>query len=135
MHIAKKLTVCVVAGSLGFAPISSQAQVPNLGGILAAVGGGGGGDIAGAIIGIAMSAMLQQLTAQELANRQASLQRAARSGSASWSTRAKHGSNRATYKRVGKVEQVGGQKCQKVKETITLGDGKHATSVENVCFS
>jgi membrane protease subunit (stomatin/prohibitin family) len=108
-----------------------------LGGALgAAIGGqhGVGGAFAGAIIGVAMGTILQQLSQQEQSQRQSSLQRAAKSGKSSWSTKGK-GAKKATYTKVGSVQNVGGKQCQKVRETITLGDGKQGTSDETVCFS
>lgn len=119
-------------------PVAAHAQFEALGGALgAAVGGargGAGGAVAGAIIGVAMSTILQQLTAQEQQRRQQSLQRAAKGGSSSWSTQGRSG-KKATYKKVGGVQNVGGKKCQKVRETITLADGKQGTAEETVCFA
>jgi len=66
--------------------------------------------------------------------RQAALQSAAKKGKSNWSTAGKDG-KKATYQKVGAVEDMGGKKCQKVKETITLADGKQGTSTETVCFS
>ena len=131
--IKKTVICCSVAVSVCLAPIVSEAQVPNFGAVLGAMGGGGnnGAGLAGAIIGVAMSAIIQQLNEQEMANRKASLQRAARGGSASWTSH-RSGQKRAvkaSYKKVGKVENG----CQKVRETITLPDGKQGTSVETVC--
>ena len=61
------------------------------------------------------------------------VQSAAKKGKANWSTAGKDG-KKATYQKVGAVEDMGGKKCQKVKETITLADGKQGTSTETVCF-
>ena len=147
MKTKKTLAVCSLAMAVAVAPIASDvnAQIEiGIGGLLGGFGGGpvimGGGstaEVVGAIVGVAMATILQQLSEQELANRQASLQQAARKGSSSWTSRRAGGKRptRATYRKVGKVNQVGGQKCQQVRETITLPDGKQGTSVENVCFS
>jgi membrane protease subunit (stomatin/prohibitin family) len=105
-----------------------------LGGALgAAVGGSRGGGVAGAIIGVAIGTILQQLTAAEQNKRQAALQAAAKKGKSNWTTTGKDG-KKATYQKVGAAEDMGGKKCSKVKETITLPDGKQGTSTETVCF-
>jgi membrane protease subunit (stomatin/prohibitin family) len=127
----------VIVGSMGVQPVTAHAQFQMLGGALgAAVGGqhGVGGAFAGAIIGVAMGTILQQLSQQEQSQRQASLQRAARSGKSTWTSKGKS-AKKATYTKVGAVQNVGGKQCQKVRETITLADGKQGTSDENVCFS
>lgn len=133
-----KATAGVVFITIALSPVPTFAQFNQIlgGGIGAIIGGrsGAGGAVAGAIIGVAMATILQQLSEQEKNSRHAALQRAAKVGRASWSTRGKHG-KRASYKKVGAVQTVNGQKCQKVSETITLADGKQAKSVENVCFA
>lgn len=126
--------------AIALSPIPAFAQFNQvLGGAIGGLIGGGasrsaGGAIAGAIIGVAMATILQQLSENERHSREVALRKAARSGRASWSSRGAHG-KRASYKKVGTVQMVGGQKCQQVSETITLKDGKRATSVENVCFA
>jgi hypothetical protein len=138
MSLRTKATATIVCTAILLAPIPSFAQFDQLlgGGIGAAIGsrGGAGGAVAGAIIGVAMASILQQLSENERHSREVALRQAAKSGRASWSTHGKSG-KRATYKKVGEVQSVGGQHCQKVSETITLKDGKQATSVENVCFA
>lgn len=130
------VTGLVIVCMLG-ATTSANAQMEQLmGGALgAAVGGsrGVGGAVAGAIIGVALATILQQLTAGEQKKREAALQSAAKKGKSNWSTAGKDG-KKATYQKVGAVEDMGGKKCQKVKETITLADGKQGTSTETVCF-
>jgi membrane protease subunit (stomatin/prohibitin family) len=109
------------------------------GGIGAAIGAAAGGRNAGAgavvggIIGVAMGTILQQLSQAEMQNRQVALQQAARGKSAKWSS-GKKGA-KARYVNKGKVASTDGRKCSKVQETITLPDGKQASSVETVCFS
>ena len=126
-------TVCMLS-----APVPAFAQMEQLlGGALgAAVGGsrGAGGAVAGAIIGVAIGTILQQLTAAEQNKRQVALQAAAKKGKSNWSTTGKDG-KKATYQKVGAAEDMGGKKCSKVKETITLPDGKQGTSTETVCFA
>jgi len=122
-----------------FSPLNANAQNMNqlLGGAFgAAIGGqnGTGGAIAGAIIGVAMATILQQLSDAEKAKREAALQKAAKSGKANWSTSGADG-KKATYKKIGEAESIGGKKCEKVQETITLPDGKQGVSTENVCFN
>lgn len=124
--------------ALSIVPGPAHAQMEQLlgGAFGAALGGqrGVGGAFAGAIIGVAMGTILQQLTANEQQKRQAALQQAARSGKAKWSSDGKS-AKRASYQRVGAVQTVGGKKCQKVKEAITLPDGKQGVSTEDVCFT
>lgn len=132
------LAACL-AISVAITPVVASAQMPQLfgGAIGAAIGGnhgGAGGALAGAIIGVAMGTILQQLSAGEQQQRQVALQSAARKGHSTWSTKGKSG-KRATYQKVGAAQSVNGQHCQKVKETITLEDGKQGTSIENVCFA
>ena len=126
-----------LAAALIIAPTVANAQMEQLlgGAFGAAIGGqrGGGGAAAGALIGVAFGTILQQLTALEQQKRQAALQDAARNGRAKWSSDGKS-AKKATYQRVGSVQNVGGKKCQKVKEAITLPDGKQGVSTENVCF-
>lgn len=90
-----------------------------------------GAAIVGAVFAVTMSAIIQQMTAEERSKREAALRSAARSGNANWSTRGRDG-KRAHYRRVASSKDNGN--CQKVEETITLADGKQAKSVENVCF-
>jgi hypothetical protein len=127
----------LVVGMLA-SPVPAMAQMEQLlGGALgAAIGGqrGAGGAVAGAIIGVAMATILQQLTQAEQQKREAALQAAAKKGKANWTTSGNSG-KKATYQKVGAVEDVGGKKCQKVEETITLADGKQGKSTETVCFS
>lgn len=136
----KSSVALLIAGSILVNPVIASAQSAGqlLGGALgAAVGSnkGAGGAVVGAIIGVAMATILEQLNEQEKAKREASLQKAAQTGSSSWSSTGKDG-KKATYKKVGEqTVDAGGQKCQKVKETITLADGKQGVSEENVCFS
>ena len=136
--MAKRIvTSLVIVGMLSAVSPASAQMEQLLGGALgAAVGGsrGGGGAVAGAIIGVALATILQQLTAAEQKKREAALQSAAKKGKSNWSTSGKDG-KKATYQKVGAVEDMGGKKCQKVKETITLADGKQGTSTETVCFS
>jgi len=131
------VTTFVIVGMLGAtAPASAQMEQLLGGALGAAVGGsrgGGGGAVAGAIIGVALATILQQLTEGEQKKRQAALQSAAKKGKSNWSTAGKDG-KKASYQKVGAVEDMGGKKCQKVKETITLADGKQGTSTETVCF-
>ncbi len=133
----KSVATFVVIGILGASSPASAQMEQLIGGMLgAAIGGsrGGGGAVAGAIFGVALGTILQQLTAGEQKKRQAALQSAAKKGKSNWSTAGKDG-KRATYQKVGAVEDMGGKKCQKVKETITLADGKQGTSTETICFS
>ena len=129
------IAIAVATAAFG-APIQADAQVFNpffaLPG-MPALGGNGGSAAARAIIGIAMSTILQQLSQQERANREAALHQAAMSGSASWKTSGTAGKT-ASYKKVGEVQTVGNQKCQKVQEKITLANGEQGVSEENVCF-
>jgi hypothetical protein len=111
-----------------FNPFSALPGMPSLG------SGNGGGAVARAIIGIAMSTILQQLSEQERANREVALHQAAMLGSASWKTSGKTGKT-ASYKKVGEAQTVGNQKCQKVQEKITLPSGEQGVSEENVCFN
>lgn len=127
----------VIVGMLSAAtPASAQMEQLFGGALGAAVGGshGAGGAVAGAIIGVALATILQQLTEGEKNKRQVALQSAAKKGKSNWSTAGK-GGKKATYQKVGAVEDMGGKKCQKVKETITLADGKQGTATETVCFS
>ena len=134
----KSVATLVVMGILGVsAPASAQMEQLLGGAVGAAIGGskgGSGGAVAGAIIGVAIGTILQQLTEGEPKKRQAALQSAAKKGKSNWSTAGKDG-KKATYQKVGAVEDMGGKKCHKVKETITLADGKQGTSTETVCFS
>ena len=135
----KKIVAACVAISIISSPIAANAQLGQaLGGALgAAIGGnkgGVGGALAGAVIGVAMGTILEQLTAAEKNQRQSALNSAARGGRSSWTTKGKNG-KRASYQKVGSAETANGQKCQKVKETITMADGKQGTSVETVCFA
>lgn len=91
-----------------------------------------GAAIVGTFLAVTMSAIIQQMTAEERAKREAALRNAARSGNANWSTRGRDG-KRAQYRRIASAKDSN-NKCQKVEETITLADGKQAKSVENVCF-
>lgn len=138
MKYRKSLTAAAVCAGLILTPVAAQAQMEMFGGMLGAAVGGhrgnAGGAFAGAIMGVAIGTILQQLSAQEQSQRQSSMRRAARSGSSSWSSKGKS-AKKATYKKVGAVQNVGGKKCQKVRETITLADGKRGTSEENVCFA
>ena len=134
-----RVAAIALSVSLIASPMAANAQNMNqlLGGALgAAIGGqnGAGGAIAGAIIGVAMATILQQLTEAEKTKRQTALQTAAKSGKANWSTTGSNG-KKATYKKIGQAESIGGQNCQKVQETITLPDGKQGTSTETVCFN
>ena len=130
-----KKVSALMTGVMLLASSPSEAQFNPLS-MLSNMGNGGnpGQAVVGSLVIIAMSQILQQLNENERQSRASALQQAARSGSASWRT-AGHAGKRATYRRVGQVAQVGGQKCQKVHETITLSDGKQAASEENVCFS
>ena len=135
---SNQFAAVVLSASLIFSPMVAQAQNMNqlLGGALgAAIGSqnGTGGAIAGAIIGVAMATILQQLTEAEKTKRQSALKTAAKSGKANWSTAGSNG-KKATYKKVGQAESIGGKNCQKVQETITLPDGKQGNSTETVCF-
>ena len=138
MKITRTVSGFLVTISLLVPSHVANAQFGQLlgGSIGAVIGGksGGGGAVAGAIIGVAMATILEQLSQQEQASRSAALNKAARSGKSSWQTRGKDG-KKASYKRVGAVQEVGGQKCHKVKETITLADGKRGTSEDTVCFA
>lgn len=133
-------TAFALSISLTFGALTASAQDMNqlLGGALGAAIGGQRGNtgnaIAGAIIGVAMATILQQLSAAEKAKRENALQAAAKSGKANWSTSGSNG-KKATYKKVGEAESIGGKSCQKVQETITLPDGKQGTSTETVCFN
>jgi len=135
MNYKKTITVALVSAALIVNTTQSNAQTELLGGLVGAVIGGKNGDaggaVAGAIIGVAMSVILEKLSEQEKANRQEAFKKAARTGSASWSTHGKDG-KRATYKST-KVADVNGQKCRKVTEEIILADGKKGTSEETVC--
>lgn len=126
--------IVVVASAFG--TVGAQAQQLNMFGVMGAMPaiGNAGGNVAGSIIGVAMSTILQQLSEQERQNREVSLHKAATSGSASWKTAGQHGKT-ATYKKVGSVQTVGNQKCQKVQEKITLPNGEQGVSEENVCFN
>jgi hypothetical protein len=137
MNHVRIAVAALLAVSVASATCPADAQLNpfnGLGGFPALGQGNGGQALAGAIIGVAMGTILAKLNEEERANRQAALQRAARSGSASWRTAGKDG-KRASYKRVGAVASVGNQKCQKVEEQITLENGQHAVSQENVCFN
>lgn len=133
----KCISSLVIIGIIGISS-PSHAQVEQLfGGALgAALGGsrGGGGAVIGAIVGVAMATVLQQLTANEQQQRQVALQAATKKGKSSWRTSGKDG-KKATYQKVSAAEDIGGKKCFKVKETITLADGKQGTSTETVCNS
>ena len=134
-----KLVSAALAAALVLSPVAVSAQMPQLlGGALGAAVGGAkgnaGGAVAGAIIGVAMATILEQLSAAEQQQRQTSLQSAARKGRSSWTTKGTSG-KRASYQKVGAVQSFEGKKCQQVKETITLADGKQGTSTENVCFA
>lgn len=131
---------CVVAASImTSAPAFAQFN-PNviLGGAAGAlIGGGvngGKGAVAGAIIGVAMTVIINELTERERVQREAALKKAASNGRATWRSSGKTAKT-ARYEKVGTVQAMGSQKCQQVRETITLSDGREATSVENVCFS
>ena len=128
---AAALSMSLVLSSPAFAQF-------NPGGVFGALAGGhangGKGAIAGAIIGVAMSVILNELSERERAQRQDALKKAAANGHASWRSSGKTAKN-AKYDKVGTVQAMGSQKCQQVRETITLSDGREATSVENVCFS
>ncbi|MEY4300472.1 MAG: hypothetical protein RIR25_1708, partial [Verrucomicrobiota bacterium] len=125
----KYVASVVIVGMLcASAPASAQME-QLLGGVLgAAVGGsrGPGGAIAGAIVGVALATILQQLTANEQQQRQVALKAASKKGKASWRSAGKDG-KKATYKKVAAAEDIGGKKCFKVLETITLADGKQGT--------
>jgi hypothetical protein len=133
--MGKKIVTLIATFCMLSAPVPAVAQMEQLlGGALgAAVGGSRGGGVAGAIIGVAIGTILQQLTAAEQNKRQAALQAAAKKGKSNWTTTGKDG-KKATYQKVGAAEDMGGKKCSKVKETITLPDGKQGTSTETVCF-
>ena len=138
MSKMRALIAATVATAVFSASIPTDAQVFNpfsaLPGMPSLGGGNGGSAAARAIIGIAMSTILQQLSAQEQANREAALHQAAMSGSASWKTSGKTGKT-ASYTKVGAAQTVGNQKCQKVQEKITLPSGEQGVSEENVCFN
>jgi hypothetical protein len=139
-ELSRKSAIVALSVLITFSSFAARAQDMNqlLGGALgAAIGGqkGNTGDaIAGAIIGVAMATILQQLSEAEKAKRENALQAAAKSGKANWSTSGSNG-KKATYKKVGAAESIGGKNCQKVQETITLPDGKQGTSTETVCFN
>jgi uncharacterized protein YdbL (DUF1318 family) len=134
VHVRSVIVAALVI-SLASSSIPAKAQLNPFSGLGAALGNGNGGNaLAGAIIGVAMATIIQKLSEQERENRQTALQRAARSGSASWRTAGKDG-KKASYKRVGAVSSVGNQKCQMVEEQITLANGERGTSRENVCFN
>ena len=121
------------------APANAQFGIPgglpNMPGLSSVpnIGRGAGGVVAGAIVAIAMSEMLQQLNSAEKEKRKTALNKAARSGNASWSSGGKE-SKKATYKTAGPIQEASGKKCQQVTETITLSDGRQASSTETVCF-
>jgi predicted lipid-binding transport protein (Tim44 family) len=106
-----------------------------IGGLLGLAGskGNAGAGVAGAMIGGVAGCILQSLTDAEKAKREAALKAAAKTGQSSWASKGET-PKKAVYKKVGMMESVGGKKCQKVQETITLPDGQKGTSVENVCF-
>lgn len=133
----KNIYALVIFAVIGVTTPSHAQFEQVLGGALgAALGGsrGGGGAVVGAIVGVAMATILQQLTANEQQQRQAALQAATKKGKSSWKTAGKDG-KKATYQKVSEAEDIGGKKCFKVKETITLADGKQGTSTETVCNS
>ncbi len=138
----KKLFSVVLAAAIASAPMQASAQNfgallgAGLGGAIGAAAGGrnpGAGALVGSIVGVAMGTILQQLSQAEMHNRQVALQSAARGKSARW-TSGKRGA-RATYVNKGRVASAGGKNCSRVQETITLADGKRASSTETVCFS
>jgi len=143
--IAITLGGCAQTGSpngRGGSDQASAGQTVATGAVLGAVIGGiagnrlgigsFGGALAGAAIGGAMGAILHQLTVEEQQSRQVALQRAARSGRSSWSSRGPNG-KRASYQRLA-FQEVGGQQCHQVQETIVLPDGQRGQAVETVCF-
>lgn len=136
MDKRKLLAATIAAASLIMGSVSSEAQMVNPFAAMPGfpgVGGGGGG-MARAIIGVAMATIIQNLSEQERQNREIALHKAATMGAASWRTSGKDGKS-ASYKKVGSIQAVGNQKCQKVQETITLANGERGVSEENVCFN
>ena len=133
----KSVATLVVIGILGASSPASAQMEQLLGGVLgAAIGGqrGGGGAVVGALMGVALGTILQQLTAREQEQRKVALQAAAKKGKASWKSAGKDG-KKGTIQRIGAAEDIGGKKCYKYKETITLPDGKQGVSTDTVCNS
>jgi len=134
--LAKIFVVSGAAIAVAATTTVSHAQIPGIPGIgsLPIPGGRGvAGAVAGVVVAIAMTEMLNQLSQAERQKRSVALQRAARTGKASWSSGGKV-SKKASYRASGPIQEAGGRKCKQVAETITLSSGKKATSTETVCF-